>query len=70
MVHRLNLNQAMIKAAKTVIKVATFLYKYLQLHISYYINFFNILRTSFHKFCVLLVFKNYKNGAIRICKNT
>ena len=31
-------------------------------------NFFNILRTSFHKFCVLLLFKNYKNSIIRIYK--
>ena len=32
-------------------------------------NFFNILKTSFHKFCVLLLFKNYKNSIIRINSN-
>ena len=70
MVHNLNLNQEeeTIEAAKTVIKVSTFLLKYL--HYISLINFINILRTSFHKFCVLLLFKNYKNGTIRICKKT
>ena len=50
------------------IKVSTFLKRYLKSYISY--KFVNILKTSFHKFLVLISFKNSKNGTIKIYKKT